>query len=357
MKNKENRMFMLLSIAVMMFLSLATTQVQAQTFSGQAVGTQSTTTVQVGAAGTPVVTAVAGARIADTGALDTTTTTPPTRTAGPLVAAGVALGTAPVTGTLTATAIETMTSGGNGTSQSQARVAGLNLNVGGTLGNNTITADAITTNTNCVCTTAGATCSGTTNVVNLNITLSNGTVIGTLNGTVAPNTTFTATTSAGGVGNRVVTTTTIVLNEQTRAPNDNNAATDDITVNGLRITVTESAVVAGVTTTTTSTTIIAQAHSDIKCDGTISPTAASATIGGRVTASKGRGLSKASVVLTGLDGQTRYALTNSRGYFSFSEVESGMSYIVDVRSKRYTYASRSVFVTEDLVDVDFEPTP
>jgi hypothetical protein len=34
-----------------------------------------------------------------------------------------------------------------------------------------------------------------------------------------------------------------------------------------------------------------------------------------------------------------------------------MSYIVDVRSKRYTFASRSVFVTEDLADVDFEPIP
>lgn len=305
------------------------------------------------------VTAGATVRLADTGPL------PPRGgllTAGVLTAS-VNLGTAPLTGTLNTGVIETRTSGGtsggSSTSQSQARVAGLRLVVGGTLGTNTITADAITTNTNCTCAGAVATCSGTTEVVNLNITLSDGRVIATLNGTVEPNTRFLATRMTTDVfGVTTTTTTTIIVNEQTRTDDGGDTTADNITVNGLRVIVTETVTDAlGLTTTTTSDTIIAQAHSDIDCDGTIITTAASATIGGRVTASKGRGLSRASVVLTGLDGQTRYALTNSRGYFSFSDVESGMSYIVDVRSKRYTFASRSVFVTEDLVDIDFEPIP
>jgi len=259
------KLLTMLSIAAMMFLSLFTTQVQAQTYSGQAVGTQSTTSVQVGTA-PAVVTAVVAARLADTGPL------PPQGgmlTGGPVAAAGVALGTAPVTGTLNAAVIATSTSGGNGTSQSQASVANLNLGVGGTLRTTTITADAITTNTNCVCGTAGATCTGTTNVANLVITRPGLATI-TLNGSVAPNT-FTTTASTDiGIGSarvRTTTTVTIIVNEQTRTPDGGNTATDNITVNGLRVIVTESVQLGnnGVITTTTSETIIAQSYSDINC--------------------------------------------------------------------------------------------
>ncbi len=469
----------------MMFLSLATTQVQAQTFSGQAVGTQSETRVQVGTA-PATATAVLAARLADTGPL------PPqggSRQAAVLTAtANVALGTGALTGTLNTGILATSTSGGNDMSQSQARVANLNLSVGGILGNNTITGDAITTDTNCTCSLSDvATCSGTTNVKNLNITLSDGTVIATLNGNVAPNTMFSArvvTTDALGV--TTTTTTTIIVNEQIRTV-DSDPTTDNITVNGLRVIVTSSVTGAfGITTTTTSDTIIAQAHSDINCaaapltdlqitkfcvnnanritctitvtnisgnaatdvvitdilptnttfvsatgsagvtvtsntppggqtvvtgmiatlasgasatitvvsnvaPGTpagtritniatvatattdavsannraaatvtvvtvLAPTAASATISGRVLTSKGRGLPGATVVLTDLNGEVKYAVANSRGFYRFSDIKVGENYLLSVRSKRYGFTTQNIFVTEDLTDIDIMPS-
>ncbi len=494
MKNKENRIFTLLSIAAMMFLSLATTQVQAQTFSGRAVGTQSTTTSQVGAT-TPVEIAVAAnaaARLADTGEL------PPqggSRTAS-VVNASVALGTAPVTGTLNTGLITASTSGSNGTSQSQARVEGLNLLVGGTLGTFRITANAITTNTNCVCggpAGATATCTGNTDIANLLVQSSTGTVLASFDARVtAPNTTVFTTTASTDVGSgstqvQTTTTITIIANEQTRTPDDGIPATDDITVNGLRVIVTETVTVGtvgnAVTTTTTSNTIIAQAKSDINCTATpltdlqitktcvnnanvitctitvtnisgnaatnvivtdnlsndttfasastsgfttlttpivgarggtvtgtvatlasgasatitivsnvapgtpagtqiantatvatattdavvanntasatvtvLAPTAASATISGRVLTSKGRGLPGATVVLTNQNGEVKYAVTNSRGYYRFADIEVGEDYFLSVKSKRYVFATQSISFIEELTDIDFMPT-
>ncbi|MEJ7860374.1 MAG: carboxypeptidase-like regulatory domain-containing protein [Pyrinomonadaceae bacterium] len=357
MMKKENRMFMLLSIAVMMFLSLATTQVQAQTFSGQAIGVLSTTTTttQVGA-GTPTVTAGATVRLADT------TPLPPrggSLSAGVLTAS-VNLGTAPVTGTLNTGVIQTMTSGGNGTSQSQARVAGLNLLVGTSLGTNTITADAITTNTMCVCGAAGATCTGTTDIANLVVRSSTGAVLATFDGRVTASgaTLFTAT--ATSPNQKTTTTITIIANEQTRTNDNGDTTTDNITVNGLRVIVTETttSTMAGITTTTTTTsdTIIAQAHSDIDCDAVIGPTAASATISGRVLTSKGRGLPGATVVLTNQNGEVKYAVTNPRGYYRFADIEVGEDYFLSVKSKRYVFATQSISFTEELADIDFMPT-
>ncbi|MEJ7698312.1 MAG: carboxypeptidase-like regulatory domain-containing protein [Pyrinomonadaceae bacterium] len=100
--------------------------------------------------------------------------------------------------------------------------------------------------------------------------------------------------------------------------------------------------------------VIAQAHSDIQCllGGT---TAASATISGRVLTSKGRGLVRATVVLTAPNGDVKYAVTNPRGYYRFADLEVGENYFLSVRSKRYVYETKTVFVTEDLADIDFAP--
>ena len=83
-----------------------------------------------------------------------------------------------------------------------------------------------------------------------------------------------------------------------------------------------------------------------------SPTAAGATISGRVTNGK-RGIARARVYLTGQNGETRTATTNSFGYFKFSEVAAGESYIFSVMSKSYTFVPRVITVNEDLDDLNF----
>ena len=54
-------------------------------------------------------------------------------------------------------------------------------------------------------------------------------------------------------------------------------------------------------------------------------------------------------------GQTRYALTNSFGYYYFDNVTAGHTYLMQVYSKRYTLRFDSVVlnVTNDMFDENF----
>lgn len=81
-------------------------------------------------------------------------------------------------------------------------------------------------------------------------------------------------------------------------------------------------------------------------------TAAEVSVGGRITVD-GRGVARAFVTLTDESGATRMALTNAFGYYRFTGVESGRSYVASVRHKRYQFAPRLISVSEELTDVDF----
>lgn len=83
------------------------------------------------------------------------------------------------------------------------------------------------------------------------------------------------------------------------------------------------------------------------------PTAASVSIGGRVSVSNGRGLARARVFLTNQSGETRTALTDSSGYFRFDDVTAGGTYVLTIVSKRYLFAPQVVSVTEELTELDF----
>jgi len=88
----------------------------------------------------------------------------------------------------------------------------------------------------------------------------------------------------------------------------------------------------------------------------LSPTAAPVTVGGRIVDLAGRG---AMGIQLGLfdptTGQTRYALTNSFGYYYFDNVTAGHTYLMQVYSKRYTLRFDSVVlnVTNNMFDENF----
>ncbi len=82
------------------------------------------------------------------------------------------------------------------------------------------------------------------------------------------------------------------------------------------------------------------------------PTAASADIGGRVVNAKGRAVSGARVSLIDNEGRSRFAFTNSSGYYRFTGVPVG-NYVMSVDSKTYIFESRSLTVTEDISEVNF----
>jgi hypothetical protein len=91
----------------------------------------------------------------------------------------------------------------------------------------------------------------------------------------------------------------------------------------------------------------------------LAPTAAPASISGRVMDSSGRGISHVIMTITDRTGNSLYALTNSFGYYRFDNVSTGRAYILSVRAKRYTFVepSRVITVDDDLVDVDFVADP
>ncbi len=87
-----------------------------------------------------------------------------------------------------------------------------------------------------------------------------------------------------------------------------------------------------------------------------SPTAAPASIAGRVTTSDGRGVSKAMVVVSGGElSSPRYAMTNAFGLYSFPELTSGETYVVMVVAKGHQFdpPTRVIQLSDSLADVDF----
>lgn len=85
-------------------------------------------------------------------------------------------------------------------------------------------------------------------------------------------------------------------------------------------------------------------------------TAASAAIGGRVTA-EGSGLARQTVMLSGGSlSQPIYTTTNSFGSYAFNNLPVGETYIVTVLSKRYTFANptRVITLQSDALETSFE---
>jgi len=88
----------------------------------------------------------------------------------------------------------------------------------------------------------------------------------------------------------------------------------------------------------------------------LSVTAAPASVNGRVTNAFGNGISGATVGLTDLStGQTRYALTNSFGYYTFDNCQTEDFYLLTVEAKRYKFSNNSMTFTlqDNLFNMDF----
>lgn len=110
---------------------------------------------------------------------------------------------------------------------------------------------------------------------------------------------------------------------------------------------------------TTTATVILEEGETVTCtfqnDYSV-VTAAPASVMGRVTNSFGRGISGASVTLLDLGtGEATTALTNSFGYYTFTDVETEQFYMLSVRKKGYRFSTSSYTFTlnADLGGMDF----
>ena len=86
------------------------------------------------------------------------------------------------------------------------------------------------------------------------------------------------------------------------------------------------------------------------------PTAASASISGRVTSGEGHGLRRVAVTVSGGSlAEPRTVLTNSFGNYTVDGLEAGGTYIVSVRSKRYVFETpdRVVQLLDSVSGIDF----
>ncbi len=87
-----------------------------------------------------------------------------------------------------------------------------------------------------------------------------------------------------------------------------------------------------------------------------SPTAAAASVTGRVINSNGRGISRASITIYNTtDNEYRTAMTNSFGYFSFPELPVGGFYILTVKGKGLEFSNntQAFNLNGDLTDMIF----
>lgn len=89
------------------------------------------------------------------------------------------------------------------------------------------------------------------------------------------------------------------------------------------------------------------------------PTAAAVSITGRVTTAHGNGIRSARLTLTSPDGARQTAITSTFGYYAFDGVEVGHTYVLEIASKRYTFANptRIFSLQDELTDMDFTSLP
>ena len=96
--------------------------------------------------------------------------------------------------------------------------------------------------------------------------------------------------------------------------------------------------------------------SDIGAFEALAPTAANVQISGRVLTSTGRGISRTTVEMADAGGNIRYAMTNQFGYYKFTNVEVGETYIFNVYAKRYQFAPQIINLNDSITDLNFVPS-
>lgn len=89
------------------------------------------------------------------------------------------------------------------------------------------------------------------------------------------------------------------------------------------------------------------------------PTASLVSVSGRIRTADGFGIRSVVVTLTSPDGTARSMQTGTFGYFRFDDVTAGQTYIISIRSRRYSFPEpvRLIQVVETVTDADFTASP
>jgi hypothetical protein len=233
-----------------------------------------------------------------------------------------------VAGVLSTGVVTSNTSGGlpggnEDTSQSDSTVNNLSASLIGAV---TINATLIQSNTMCQCGLGTVSCTGGSTLTNLAVVAAGIPVV--INITGAPNQIVNLPLGLGS----------IIINEQI------SAGSGDITVNALHVLLTP----LGLASTDL---IVAHSHSDIQC--ALSPTAAGASVSGRVLDQNGSPVSRARIVMMDQDGMLWSAMTGPFGEYRIDEIPAGNTYFMNVSHKRYSFGSRVINVEDNIAGLDF----
>lgn len=85
-------------------------------------------------------------------------------------------------------------------------------------------------------------------------------------------------------------------------------------------------------------------------------TAAAVSISGRVLTADGRGLRNATLTITDQSGNARNVVTGALGNYRFDDLATGATYVISVRSRRFSYEPRVVALTDELTGFDITPS-
>ena len=81
------------------------------------------------------------------------------------------------------------------------------------------------------------------------------------------------------------------------------------------------------------------------------------TVTGKVAAPDGTGIGKMVVTMVDGDGFVLSATTGAFGFFAFEQVIRGEDYTFSVKSRRYNFEDRTVFIAAETVLEDFIGVP
>lgn len=85
----------------------------------------------------------------------------------------------------------------------------------------------------------------------------------------------------------------------------------------------------------------------------IPTTSANASVSGKVFTNDGNALRNAAVLLTDANGNTRKVQTGSFGVYNFDDLAVGQTYIIQVVSKKFTFAPQTIYLTDNVSEMDF----
>lgn len=227
--------------------------------------------------------------------------------------------------------------GGNAdTTQSDSEVDNLSVTVANTLpflpSVLALNASVVRSETQCVCTLAMPSCTGSSTLTGLNVSVLGVNVPITITG--LPNQIVNITVP-GGLGN-----ITLTINERS------SAGSGDLTVNALRIQLDLLPTLLVATNI-----VVSQSHSGIFC--AVQPTSAQVSVSGRVITKEGQGLRNANVTLADSDGNILQVVrTGGFGYFNFDGVEVGRSYVLSVNSKQYSVEPVLINVMDEINNIE-----